>query len=126
MKNALLLVLVGACASDPDPVPPTIANLSYSPLSLPVGQQGTVNGTLTFDDPDGDLAQLAVEVTLPDHSRQTLPMSNLQNVGAMTEGTIAWALIVVPPTAGRYDFSLWITDAAMNVSNKLDGSVMAQ
>ena len=127
MRTKLLLCLaLAACASDDDTAAPTISNLTASPSSLPVGQQTTVSGTVMFSDPDGDLDQLGVEVTLPDQSKQALPMTDLQNVGTMTEGTIAWALIVVPPSAGRYDMKIWVTDAEGDPSNQLMGSAMAQ
>jgi hypothetical protein len=126
MRTALLLcALLAACTSD-DSSAPTISNLTLSPSSLPVGQQTTVGGTITFSDPDGDLDQLGVEVTLPDQSKQTLPMTDVQNVGTMTEGTLSWALIIAPPSAGTYHMSLWITDADAHESNHLDATVTAQ
>jgi len=128
MRTAILLcscLSLVACTSD-DSAAPKISNLTFSPSSLPVGQQSTISGTVGFSDPDGDLDQLGVEVTLPDQSKQTLPMSDLQNVGTMTDGSIAWALIIVPPSAGTYHLSLWITDAGGNASNHLEASATAQ
>src|SRR5689334_9890883 len=103
------VLTLAACASE-DSTAPTISNLTYSPTSLPVGQASTISGTLAFSDPDGDLDQLAALVTLPDQSKQMLPMSDLQNVGTMTDGSLAWTMIVVPPVAGTYHMSLWLTD----------------
>src|SRR5688572_10897000 len=97
---ASCLALV-ACTSD-DSTAPTISNLTYSPSSVTVGQQATISGTLAFVDPDGDLHQLGAEITMPDNSKQELAMVNLQNVGSMTDGSLSWALIVVPPMAGTY------------------------
>lgn len=126
MRTALLLcACLTACASD-DTTAPTITNLTFSPSSLPVGVQTTISGTVTFSDPDGDLDQLGVELTLPDQSKQSLPMTDLQNVGAMTDGSIAWAMIVAPPAAGTYKMALWITDLDGHASNRLEGSAMAQ
>lgn len=126
MRTKLLLCLaLTACASD-DSTAPTISNLTFSPSSLPVGQQTTVSGNFGFTDPDGDLDQLGVEVTLPDQSKQSLPMTDLQQVGTMTDGTIAWALIIAPPSAGTYHLSLWITDGDGNTSNHLEASAIAQ
>lgn len=128
MRTAILMstCLLAACASDDNGTAPTISNLTLSPSTLPVGQQTTINGSLGFSDPDGDLVDLGVELTLPDQSKQTLPMTALQNVGTMTNGSIAWALIVVPPTAGTYRLALWIVDANGNESNRLDGTAAAQ
>lgn len=126
MRTALLLcTTLAACASD-DTTAPTISNLTFSPASLPVGQQTTVSGTVAFTDPDGDLDQLGVEVTLPDQTKQTLPMTDVQNVGTMTEGTLSWALIIAPPSAGTYRISIWITDADKHESNHLDATAAAQ
>jgi hypothetical protein len=127
MRTKLLLCLaLAACASDDDTAAPMISNLTASPNSLPVGQQTTVSGTVMFSDPDGDLDQLGVEVTLPDQSKQALPMTDLQNVGTMTDGSIAWALIIAPPSAGTYRMALWITDADGHDSNRLEASATAQ
>jgi hypothetical protein len=128
MRTALLLsscLSLVACASD-DTTAPTISNLTFSPTALPVGQQTTVSGTVAFSDPDGDLDQLGVEVTLPDQTKQALPMTDLQNIGTMTDGSIAWALIIVPPTGGTYRMSLWITDADGHASNRLEAAAAAQ
>jgi hypothetical protein len=128
MRTALLLcscLSLVACTDD-DTTSPTISNLTFAPNSLPVGQQTTVSGTVMFNDPDGDLDQLGVEVTLPDQSKQSLPMTDLQNVGTMTDGTIAWALLIAPPAAGAYRMSLWITDIDGHTSNRLEASATAQ
>jgi hypothetical protein len=128
MRTAILLascLALAACTSD-DSTGPTISNLTMSPTSFTVGMQTTINGSVKFTDPDGDLDQLAVEVTLPNQTKQMLPMTDLQNVGTMTDGTIAWALIFVPPSAGTYQMSLWVTDADGHLSNKLEGSGTAQ
>jgi hypothetical protein len=126
MRTLLLLsscLAIAACSDDGNA--PTISNLTATPASVPVGQQSTVSGTMGFSDPDGDLDQLGVEVTLPDQSKQTLPMSDLQNVGTMTEGTLGWALFITPPAAGTYRLSLWITDIDGKQSNHLDATVTA-
>lgn len=127
MRAALLscLALV-ACASDDNGAVPTITNLTLSQTTLPVGQQTTVSGTVAFEDPDGDLMELGVELTLPDTSKQTLPMTPLQNIGTMTSGTIAWSLIIAPPSAGTYGMELWTVDANGNASNRLDAALTAQ
>lgn len=129
MRTALLLcscLALVACASDDDTTAPTISNLTFSPAALPVGQQTTVSGTIAFTDPDGDLDQLGAEITLPDQSKQALAMTDLQNVGTMTDGSIAWALIVVPPAAGTYRLQIWITDLDGHASNRLEASANAQ
>jgi hypothetical protein len=129
MRTVLLLsslLSLAACGSDDDGTAPAISNLAFTPTTLTAGLQTTLNGTLAFTDPDGDLADLGVELTLPDQSKQSLPMTPLQNVGTMTSGTIAWALIVTPPTAGTYQLELWIVDAEDHASNRLGGTITVQ
>lgn len=125
MRTAILCLALAACTSD-DSAAPTISNLTYSPSNVTVGQQATISGTMTFDDPDGDLDQMGVEITLPDNSKQQLAMTDLQNVGSMTDGQLGWALIVVPPMAGAYKLELWLTDAVGHESNRLQANATAQ
>ncbi|MDX2086540.1 MAG: hypothetical protein SFX73_01765 [Kofleriaceae bacterium] len=125
MKHTLLTtLLLTACAAD-DGLSPQIANLTYTPSTATHGQVVTITGTFTFTDDDGDLAELGAEITLPDRTTQTFPMSKLGGVGDMTTGTLGLQLQVLPPTAGSYAFSLWITDEAGNESNPLEGTLTA-
>lgn len=121
MRSLLLgLTLLAACTSEG--ASPEIASLTYSPESLTVGQQTTITGTFTFDDPDGDLDELGAEVVMPGGARQAFPMTDVRNVATTTEGTITWAMVVVPPAAGAYQLELWVTDADGNASNRLTGT----
>jgi len=128
MKNILLAALVvfsfTGCSSD-DGAAPTIATLVYSPMTVPSGAQSTISGTFTFQDKDGDAAQIGIDVRLPDQTMQELPLSDLQNVGEMTSGTINFAVIISPPFAGTYQFEVFIVDDADNESNHLMGSLTA-
>jgi hypothetical protein len=126
IRTALLaLVFASACGSDGGGTAPSIASLTYSPMTVTHGQQATVAGTFTFDDKDGDLAELGAEITLPDNSKQNLPMTDISNVGDMKQGTLQFQMIVTPPTAGSYQFALFVTDDGDNESNRLTGTVTA-
>lgn len=130
MKNIIVSLVVftltlTACGSD-DGSPPAIASLTYSPMTVPRAQQSTVTGSITFTDKDGDAAQLGIDVTLPDATSQELPLTDLQNVGEMTSGTIAFSVILTPPLAGAYQFELFIVDDSDNESNRLMGTLTAQ
>ena len=120
---APFLSLLVACTDDS--ASPTISDLTATPSSMTVGQQATVSGTMVFDDPDGNLEQLGAEVTLPDHSVQALPMTDLIGVGTMKTGTLGWRMAVIPPMAGEYKLSLWLTDADGNESNRLETTATA-
>ena len=127
MRNVLILSLgLAAGCTDDDGSAPTISNLVFSPSAVTVGQQTTISGTLAFADPDGDLVDLGVELTLPDQSKQALPMTPLQNVGTMTDGSVAWSLFVAPPAAGAYGLALWLVDEGGHESNRLAGTLQAQ
>ena len=119
-----LLSMFTACADDAG-TPPTISSLMYSPNTVARGQQSTITGTLLFSDDDGDLAQLAVEVTLPDATKQTLPATDIRGVGDTKEGTLGFQMILVPPASGTYRFTLFLTDDGDNESNRLDGMLTA-
>lgn len=123
--QALAFLAFAACSSDSGSAP-EIANLTYSPMTVTTGQASVVTGSITFADTDGDLAQLGAEVTLPDASKQSLPMTDLRGVGDMTEGTLAFQLSFVPPAAGAYRFALFITDDGDHESNRLEGTITAQ
>ena len=124
MRIAFLLPLFAACASDNGKAP-AISNLTYTPASITHGQQATVTGSIMFDDQDGDLDKLAGEVTLPDGTKAQLASTDLQAYSEQTHGTIAFAITIVPPAAGTYSFSLWLTDDGDNKSNALDGTLTA-
>jgi hypothetical protein len=121
---ASALALVSACAAD-DSASPTISDLTASPSSMKVGQQVTVSGTLVFEDADGNLDQLGAEITMPDGTVRPLAMTDLLGVGDMTNGTLGWQMFVVPPTAGTYKLSLWLTDHDGNESNRLETTATA-
>ncbi len=125
MRTALLLaLLLSACGTDSGK-PPAIAALTFSPTTVTHGMQATVAGTFAFNDADGDLAELAAEVVLPDQTHMLLPRTDLRGVGDMTTGTLGFQMTLIPPQAGVYQFSLWIIDDGDNESNRLDGTLTA-
>jgi len=125
MRLAAISLLVLAAACTDDSASPTISDLTGSPTSMKVGQQVTMTGTMMFDDPDGNLAQLGGEITLPDQRVQELRMTDLAGVGSMKTGTLGWQMAVIPPMAGDYTLALWVTDADGNESNHLETTATA-
>lgn len=124
MKTTLLaaLLFTSACASD-DGTAPAITALTYAPMTATHGVALTITGTFTFDDSDGDLAELGGDVTLPDQSKMNFQTTDIRNVGDMKQGTLGFQMQVVPPTAGMYKFSLFVTDDGGNDSNRLEGTL---
>jgi hypothetical protein len=125
MRTVLLSMLLAACTDDAGSAP-TISNLTFGPDDVTAHQQVTIAGTFTFDDVDGDLAQLGVDVTMPDQSNQRLPMTDLRGVGLTTKGTLGFQMILVPPAAGDYAFELFVTDDEDHESNRLSGVLVAE
>ncbi|HEY3354321.1 MAG TPA: hypothetical protein VGQ83_13800 [Polyangia bacterium] len=120
----VLLALAG-CGDDKGTAP-TIADLTYNPTTMPVGQATTITGNFTFTDPDGDLKDMVASVTLPSGQTQTLPAQALQNEAGQTNGAATLLLMLNPPAAGTYRFEVWLTDDAGNASNHLGGTLEAQ
>lgn len=126
LRLPLVAALALAACADDDGTAPAIANLTAAPLTAAVGATTTINGTLAFTDPDGDLAAIAITVTLPDGTTQELPASPVQGVTTQTEGTVTWALLLMPPAAGRYDLAISLLDEADHASNALTTAITAQ
>jgi hypothetical protein len=123
MRTTLLASLVlGACANG---TAPEISALTYTPETVSIGQS-TVSGSITFDDPDGDLANLNLEITTPDGQVQTIPSANIAAIGDATTGSLPFAMVFIPPAIGDYTFQLWISDDEGNDSNRLDGSLAVE
>jgi len=106
--------------------PPSIANLTASPLTVPVGTATTISGQLSFVDEDGDIDQFAISVVLPGGARQDIPPQDAQGVDGLTAGTLAWALILTPPTPGSYELEVSLVDVEGNASNVLTTMVTAE
>src|SRR5688572_24648684 len=52
------MVALAGCGSEDDGTAPSIANLTFSPASAPVGEMTIIGGMFDFEDPDGDLFEL--------------------------------------------------------------------
>jgi hypothetical protein len=131
LLSVSVTVLAAACGDDGGPSGPTgtapvIADLSYSPAAITVGQQNTITGSFTFSDPDGDLKEIVVSVTTPDGQTQELPPQALQGEAGQTDGAGTIMLLLVPPAAGTYTLEVWLTDDGGNESNHLTGTLDAQ
>lgn len=106
--------------------PPSISSLTAAPLTVPAGASSTISGQLHFTDPDGDVDLIAITVVLPDGSSQDIPAADVQGVAGMSEGDLTWAVILNPPSAGRYDLELSLIDAGDNESNVLTTTITVQ
>ena len=117
------------CGSDSDEdrgAAPEISALTFSPDTIPVGMQSTISGTFTFSDPDADVQNLHILVTLPSGQKQELPGGPVSGASGHTSAAANFALFLAPPEAGAHGFELWVTDAKKNESNRLIGTITAQ
>ena len=66
-------VALSGCSSDDGDAgaAPTIADLALTPTEVEVGKTNALSGSVTIDDPDGDVAQVGVDATLPDGTKQS-------------------------------------------------------
>jgi hypothetical protein len=122
---AAALVTIG-CSSDDgadDGAAPKISDLALTPLEVEVGKSSAISGTVVIDDPDGDVAQIGVEVTLPDGTKQSLPKAAAQGASGMKQGQLAVALLFGPPVAGSYEFDFFVVDSKGHESNHLTTTV---
>jgi hypothetical protein len=120
MRTTLVACLLLTACTD-DGTPPEISALTYTPDTVTVGVASTVTGSIAFDDVDGDLSRLNVELIGPDSQLHSIPSANITALGDLKTGTLPFQMVFGPPTAGDYTFNIWISDDAGNDSNKLDG-----
>ena len=122
------LVLHG-CSSDDgsdDGAAPKVADLALTPNEVAVGKTSALAGNVTIDDPDGDVAQIGVEITLPDGTKQSLPKTAAQGASGMKNGQLAIALVFGPPVPGSYDLQFFVVDAKGHESNRVGMTVDAK
>lgn len=105
---------------------PEISDLVYTPKTAAVGALLTVNGTLNFEDPDGDVTQVGFRGQAPDGKWTPETLAAVQTPSAQTRGSATFAAGLLPPSAGTYRFEVWLVDDKGNESNALTGEVEAQ
>jgi len=105
---------------------PTITDLSLSPGEVEAGKATALSGTVGIDDSDGDVAQIGVEVTLPNGTKQSLPKAPAQAAGGVKEGQLALAMAFGPPSAGAYELTVFVVDSKGHESNRLTTTINAK
>jgi hypothetical protein len=102
---------------------PKISDLTVTPTEIEVGKQAALSGTITIDDPEGDVAQVGVDATVPGGQKQSFPKTAAQGASGVKQGQIGIALAIVPPAAGAYDLSFFVVDGKGNESNRLSVTI---
>lgn len=109
-----------------DGAAPTIADLALTPLEVEVGKVNNLSGSLSINDPDGDVTQIGMEVTLPDGNKQSLPKTQAQGTAGVKEGQVALVLAFGPPAAGSYALDVFVVDGKGRESNRLSTTLTAK
>jgi hypothetical protein len=113
------LVLAG-CSDDP----PTIRMIQYSPNAALVGVMSTINGQVSFTDPDGDISQSQVTLTDPTGASVTSSMTPITDVNQGPIGMVPFSIDFTPGIAGNWTFNFWIIDLQGRSSNVLMNNVI--
>jgi hypothetical protein len=125
LKRSLLVLLFAAACTDSGSSP-QVSNITAAPLSITVGMATTVSGSVNFNDRDGDLDLIAVDITAPGGAKTELPAQPIQGIGTQTMGTVNWAVIIQAPSAGAYRLGVSLIDREDNQSNILEVTLNAQ
>lgn len=122
----LALAVLAACGSDDDSgSAPTISSMSLSPGQVAVGVQAMVGGTIAFEDPDGDVENIELDLASPGgmHSAMEVEVSGTDDV---VDGTVAFTITLLLPAAGSYTISAQLVDTHGNFSNTKSAPLVAQ
>jgi hypothetical protein len=121
----LLFSTLAACGGSSGAAP-TISNLSIKPSTVSVGTASTVTGTLVVSDGDLDETEIDATITLPNGQSQALPPTVLQGAATQTSAAIQFAMLIDPPTAGKYVVSITVKDMEGMPSNTEITTIIAQ
>ncbi|CAN5924816.1 hypothetical protein BH11MYX4_BH11MYX4_44920 [soil metagenome] len=129
--SALYVVAAGsllACSSSSDSkgAAPTITNFVLTPTTLTVGQNAKLDGSMTIEDADGDIAGASGEVLFPDGKIAPIQDVSL-SAGTAKSAPVVYTIPSLPvPIAGEYTVSVQARDHAGNQSAKAVVKLTAQ
>jgi hypothetical protein len=115
-------IVIAGCGSS---APPSISRLQEDRHVVIVDTASSLSGTFDFEDPDGDVELLAVELTVPTGEMGELPRAPLAGVDGVSQGTSNWSVSVEPQVVGEFAYEIWVIDRAGNESNRLPGGFTA-
>jgi hypothetical protein len=128
MFRLLPLLAIVACSDDAatqvvNGAAPKISNMVLMPDTVKVGQQVSLQGTVDFEDADGDLKTLVANLKVGGQSISS--ESAVQNLTGQKSGTAALGVTLVIPSEGPVELSATLVDAKGNRSNTLTKIVQA-
>jgi hypothetical protein len=109
-----------------DGEPPTISALTYTPEVVSVGELTSLSGSLHFEDADGDLLELHMEIGDGSGRSLVVTATPISGVAGLTAGTVTLSLMVTMPSAGPHVLRVWVRDAQGQDSNALEGTLDAR
>ena len=106
--------------------PPTLVDVTLDKTEIAVGALETVKITISYSDPDGDVAKLGEQLVTPSGTSQAPNVLDLPEAAGQKEGTHALAFQIAAPAAGEAQVSFWLVDAQGNESEKVTRTISAK
>lgn len=103
---------------------PNISNLNYTPTGAFLNDgdgSTTVNGSIDFSDPDGDIASYVLTITDSSNNVVASLSDPIPGVGGVTNGNLFITLLVNTTVVDDYTVTVYLIDSANNASNTLTG-----
>lgn len=113
------------CSNSSDGTAPTIKDFTLMPTALTVGTTTALTGSMTIEDPDGDISGLSGNVTFPDKTVHPLQDNGLASNATSIE--VPFTIPQLPVTAaGDYVVTVQARDGAGNQSEPVSVTLTAQ
>ena len=103
---------------------PSISNLNYTPTGAFLNDDDgstTVNGSIDFSDPDGDIASYTLTITDSSNNVVATLSDPIPGIGGVTNGSLLITLLVNTTIVDDYTIAVYLRDSANNTSNTLTG-----
>lgn len=114
-----------ACSSEESKgAAPTIRDFTLAPTTVEAGKATILEGEVTVEDADGDIAGLSARLMLPDGTAKDLQPNDVAAGSATTAPIKLQAQLALPP--GDYTLLVWARDRAGNESAKLQQALTAK
>ncbi len=125
--SIVLALGLSACGDQSDPAPPEIQNLILAPTTTILdGGDEAIYGIVEFSDPNGDAANIVIEVELPDGTIDEIDPIPLEGIHGSESGSVSFSLVYSRDNAGRYGLTVWLLDASGRASNELTGTIVSR
>ena len=99
---------------------PTLINITFSPASAAAGLTVDISGTISFQDPDGNLDGGSFNYTY-DGTTYSLPLP--PEIGGITDGTGSFSIVaVLNSDTGTINVPAWLVDNTGLISNTVNMS----